>query len=108
MRVLPPKNLKSRWSAGMPRTSSIFAQDSGITGCARMAIWRTTSAVTYSTVRCRSGSVFVRHHGPDRIESLMNLLARHGGSRQPDHAIGLRQDRRVVVAESARFGQHAP
>ena len=37
----------------------------------------------------------------------MNLLRRHRGPRQRDHAVGLRQDRLVVVAEFAGLRQHA-
>ena len=63
MRTCPPSVAKARSSAGMPRMSSIFAHASGIANCARIAIWRTTSAVTYSTVFCRAGSVFANAHG---------------------------------------------
>src|SRR4051812_2811049 len=63
IRVAPPSAAKSRASWGMPRLSSNFAEDSGITGCARMAICRTTSAVTYNTVCWRCGSVFANAHG---------------------------------------------
>ena len=36
---------------------------SGITGWVRMATWRTTSAVTYKTVFCLSGSILASAHG---------------------------------------------
>src|ERR1700720_3703823 len=94
----------------MPRLSSSFADAAGIAGCARIAIWRTTSAVTYSTVAWRFAreiAVGFRHHSPDRIERLVDLLGRHRTPRQREHAVGLRQDRSVVVAEIAGLGQHA-
>jgi hypothetical protein len=58
-----PIAAKSRSSWGMPRLSSSLADESGITGWVRIATWRTTSAVTYSTVFCRAGSVLANAHG---------------------------------------------
>ena len=63
IRVRRQRGEIARGSSGMPRLSSSFAEAAGIAGCARMAIWRTTSAVTYSTVPCRAGSVFASAHG---------------------------------------------
>src|SRR4029078_8318691 len=61
--IRAPRDAKFRASWGMPRLSSSLLEASGITGCFRIATWRTTSAVTYSTVFCRAGSVLASAHG---------------------------------------------
>ena len=55
----------------------------------------------------REIAIGFRHHGPDRVQPVMDLLGAHRSSRDRDHAVGQRQDRLVVVAEGARLGQHA-
>src|SRR5436305_1901556 len=63
VRVAHASAAKSRAACGMPRLSSSFAEDSGMTGCASMAICRMTSDVTYNTVFWRCGPVFASAHG---------------------------------------------
>ncbi len=46
MRLASPSAAKFRSSAGIPRLSSSNPEAVGIAGWARIAIWRTTSAVT--------------------------------------------------------------
>ena len=117
MRVLPPSAANIRASpSGMPRLSSSFArgrrhhrlgQDRDLPHDFRgdiehRALPRRIGLGQRPWRLAREIAVGFGDHRPHRVEPLMDLLRRHRLARERDHAVGLRQDRLVVIAELAR------